>query len=172
MGSSSALFINILLGSLQLFLHSDKPLSEGGNNPVQRCLPVGGAALSTPEAVVASLLDEYRDYICQRIADAHPYKIPATVIDREIRDQGYRGGMTILRTFIRSLSVPQELESAIRFLRKIFLHLSRAAYTADKQSHGQAVASVFSLYNGLYAYSSMFYSFWLFPVDATGGMSN
>ncbi|UBO49459.1 hypothetical protein LCE23_00505 (plasmid) [Escherichia coli] len=45
MGSSSALFINILLGSLQLFLHSDKPLSEGGNNPVQRCLPVGGCII-------------------------------------------------------------------------------------------------------------------------------
>lgn len=29
MGSSSSLFINILLGSLQLFLHSDKPLAEG-----------------------------------------------------------------------------------------------------------------------------------------------
>ena len=57
----------------------------------------------TPRPAVASLLDEYRDYIRQRIADAHPYKIPATVIAREIRDQGYRGGMTILRAFIRSL---------------------------------------------------------------------
>ncbi|EOJ4616684.1 helix-turn-helix domain-containing protein, partial [Escherichia coli] len=62
----------------------------------------------TPRPAVASLLDEYRDYIRQHIADAHPYKIPATVIAREIRDQGYRGGMTILRAFIRSLSVPQE----------------------------------------------------------------
>ncbi len=69
----------------------------------------------TPRPAVASLLDEYRDYICQRIADAHPYKIPATVIAREIRDQGYRGGMTILRAFIRSLSVPQEQEPAVRF---------------------------------------------------------
>ncbi|EKD0902745.1 transposase, partial [Escherichia coli] len=59
----------------------------------------------TPRPAVASLLDEYRDYIRQRIADDHPYKIPATVIAREIRDQGYRGGMTILRAFIRSLSV-------------------------------------------------------------------
>ncbi|HBI8306972.1 TPA: transposase, partial [Escherichia coli] len=42
----------------------------------------------TPRPAVASLLDEYRDYIRQRIADAHPYKIPATVIAREIRDQG------------------------------------------------------------------------------------
>ncbi len=56
----------------------------------------------TPRPAVASLLDEYRDYIRQRIADAHPYKIPVTVIAREIRDQGYRGGMTILRAFIRS----------------------------------------------------------------------
>ncbi|MCV5687716.1 DDE-type integrase/transposase/recombinase, partial [Escherichia coli] len=69
----------------------------------------------TPRPAVASLLDEYRDYIRQHIADAHPYKIPATVIAREIRDQGYRGGMTILRAFIRSLSVPQEQESAVRF---------------------------------------------------------
>ncbi len=69
----------------------------------------------TPRPAVASLLDEYRDYIRQHIADAHPYKIPATVIAREIRDQGYRGGMTILRAFIRSLSVPQEQEPAVRF---------------------------------------------------------
>ncbi|MCZ5585860.1 IS21 family transposase [Escherichia coli] len=66
----------------------------------------------TPRPAVASLLDEYRDYIRQRIADAHPYKIPATVIAREIRDQGYRGGMTILRDsfvlsrFLRSRSLP------------------------------------------------------------------
>ena len=40
----SALLINILLGSFQLFLHSDR---RGWNNPVQRCLPVGEAVLST-----------------------------------------------------------------------------------------------------------------------------
>ncbi|EKP9763972.1 transposase, partial [Escherichia coli] len=45
----------------------------------------------TPRPAVASLLDEYRDYIRQRIANAHPYKIPATVITREIRYLGYRG---------------------------------------------------------------------------------
>ena len=49
----SALLINILLGSFQLFLHSDQPLSEG------EIIPFSGvcqseAALSTPEAVVAS----------------------------------------------------------------------------------------------------------------------
>ncbi len=70
----------------------------------------------TPRPAVASLLDEYRDYIRQRIADAHPYKIPATVIAREIRRPGdIVAGMTILRAFIRSLSVPQEQEPAVRF---------------------------------------------------------
>ena len=39
----SALLINIL-GSFQLFLHSDQP-SEGWNNPVQRYPPVGGGCI-------------------------------------------------------------------------------------------------------------------------------
>ena len=38
----------------------------------------------SPRPVPSSLLDEYRDYIFKRISDAHPYKIPATVIAREI----------------------------------------------------------------------------------------
>ncbi len=51
----------------------------------------------TPRPAVASLLDEYRDYIRQRIADAHPYKIPATVIAREIRVAGLRRTITSLK---------------------------------------------------------------------------
>lgn len=69
----------------------------------------------TPRPAVTSLLDEYRDCIRQRIADAHPYKIPATVIAREITEKGYHGGMTILREFIRSLATPQEQEPVVRF---------------------------------------------------------
>ena len=38
----STLLINILLGSFQLFLHSDQPLSEGEIIPFARCLPVRG----------------------------------------------------------------------------------------------------------------------------------
>ena len=54
----SALLINILLGSFQLFLHSDQPLSEGWwAISLGWCSPVGEAALSTPEAVVASRTD-------------------------------------------------------------------------------------------------------------------
>ena len=38
----------------------------GWNNPVQRCLPVGEAALSTPEAVVASRTDWQTALMCNR----------------------------------------------------------------------------------------------------------
>ncbi|EIW9476294.1 IS21 family transposase [Klebsiella aerogenes] len=69
----------------------------------------------SPRPPTASVLDEYKDYIRQRIADAHPYKIPGTVIAREIMAQGYNGGMTILRVFIRSLGTPQPPEPTVRF---------------------------------------------------------
>ncbi|HEC8324774.1 TPA: IS21 family transposase [Providencia rettgeri] len=70
----------------------------------------------TPRPVASSLLDEFRDYIRQRITDAHPYKIPATVIAREITEQGYRGGSSILREFIRSLNLTTaEAEPVVRF---------------------------------------------------------
>ena len=48
----------IYLGSFQLFLHSDQPLSEGEIIPFSGVRQFGGeAALSTPEAVVASRTD-------------------------------------------------------------------------------------------------------------------
>ena len=53
----SALLINILLGSFQLFLHSDQPLSEGEIIRSAVSASRGEAALATPEAVVASRTD-------------------------------------------------------------------------------------------------------------------
>ena len=47
----------IYLGSFQLFLHSDQPLSEGEIIPFSGVCQSGEAALSTPEAVVASRTD-------------------------------------------------------------------------------------------------------------------
>ena len=51
-GNSICSPINILLGSFQLFLHSDQPLSEGEIIPFSGVCQSGEAALSTPEAVV------------------------------------------------------------------------------------------------------------------------
>ena len=57
----STLLINILLGSLQLFLHSDQPLSEVKIIRSAVSASRGEAALSTPEAVVASRLTDCFD---------------------------------------------------------------------------------------------------------------
>lgn len=48
----------------------------------------------------ASKLDVYKDYIRMRLED---FDLPATVLLRELRERGYRGGMTILREFVRPL---------------------------------------------------------------------
>ncbi|WP_153752554.1 MULTISPECIES: IS21 family transposase [unclassified Citrobacter] len=69
----------------------------------------------SPRPASPSLHDEYRDYISKRIGDAHPYKIPATVIAREIMELGYSGGLTILRESIRSQIVPVQAEPVVRF---------------------------------------------------------
>ena len=62
----SALLINILLGSFQLFLHSDQPLSEGEITSFSGVCQFWEAALSTPEAVVASRTDWQTALMCNR----------------------------------------------------------------------------------------------------------
>ena len=54
----SALLINILLGSFQLFLHSDQPLSEGETIPFSgKCCIRGGCIIHAGGSVVASRTD-------------------------------------------------------------------------------------------------------------------
>ena len=66
------------LGSFQLFLHSDQP-SEGEIISVQRCLPVGEAALSTPEAV-ASRTDWQTALMCKLDDDQWQHHITQSII--------------------------------------------------------------------------------------------
>ena len=47
-----------------------------------------------------SKLDPYKDYIRARL---DKYDLPATVLLREIRSQGYDGGITILKQFVREI---------------------------------------------------------------------
>ena len=46
------------LGSFQLFLHSDQPLSEGEIIPIRRCLPVGGKHIIHARGEVARTLTD------------------------------------------------------------------------------------------------------------------
>lgn len=60
-------------------------------------------------------LDPYRSYIKQRLADAHPHWVPATVIFREIQSMGYSGGETMLRAFMRAQKPVVEEGEVVRF---------------------------------------------------------
>jgi len=52
---------------------------------------------------VVSKLNPYIDYLKNRIELAEPHFLPATVLFREIQEQGYSGKITILRSFLQTI---------------------------------------------------------------------
>ncbi len=59
-----------------------------------------------------SKLDPYRDYIRSRLRD---YRLPATVMIRELQEQGYDGGITILKDFMKEVKEEYVQEVVDRF---------------------------------------------------------
>ncbi|MEN9119154.1 IS21 family transposase [Xanthomonas euvesicatoria] len=84
-------------------------------NTVRRYLRDVAAAQRQPRGARPHKLDPYRTYIEQRVRAAHPVWLPATVITQEIKLLGYRGGMSRLRQFMRSLRVIRPEEPLVRF---------------------------------------------------------
>lgn len=64
---------------------------------------------------IRAKIDPYRDYLKARIASAHPIRLPATVLLREIQEQGYGGGITQLRVYLRSQRPSCLVEEERRF---------------------------------------------------------
>jgi transposase len=62
-----------------------------------------------------SKLSAYEDYLRERQAAAQPLWIPATVLHREIAAQGYQGGMSQLRRFLRGVRPTLPVEPIVRF---------------------------------------------------------
>ena len=60
-------------------------------------------------------LDDYRDYLRERLNGAGKIRLPATVLLREIRAQGYLGGITQLKEYLRELQPAPPAEPAVRF---------------------------------------------------------
>ena len=63
----------------------------------------------------AEKLDDFKDYIVARVRAASPARIPAAVLFREIKEQGYRGGETRVKQFVRTLIPEPVAEPIIRF---------------------------------------------------------
>jgi transposase len=68
-----------------------------------------------PTAKRAEKLDDFKDYIVDRMRAASPARIPAAVLFREIKERGYRGGETRVKQFVRTLLPEPVAEPIIRF---------------------------------------------------------
>jgi transposase len=84
-------------------------------NTVRRYLKAIATTNSRPRARRAHKLEAYQSYIQQRVQAAHPAWLPATVLCREIKLLGYEGGLSRLRTYLRSLRTIAKPEPVIRF---------------------------------------------------------
>ena len=62
-----------------------------------------------------SKLSPYEGYLRERQASAHPHWIPATVLYREVAGQGYQGGMSQLRAFLRRIKPTLRPDPVVRF---------------------------------------------------------
>lgn len=63
----------------------------------------------------ASKLDEYKEYIRERISANRPHRLPATVIFREIKAHGFSGGQRIVNSFVAEQYPVAAEDPVVRF---------------------------------------------------------
>ena len=83
-------------------------------NTVRRYLRGENARRYGPRLPRPCKLDAFHDYLQERIAQARPRWIPATVLLREIAERGYGGGISQLKAFLAPLK-QGEPEPLVRF---------------------------------------------------------
>ncbi|MBC5768734.1 IS21 family transposase [Ramlibacter sp. GTP1] len=83
-------------------------------NTVRRYLREETARRYGPRAARATKLDAFKPYLLERIEQARPKWIPATVLVREIGERGYDGGISQLKAWLAPLK-QREAEPVVRF---------------------------------------------------------
>ena len=83
-------------------------------NTVRRYLREGGTGPYGPRAPRPWKLDPYKAYLSERVEQARPWWIPATVLLREIRERGYTGGISQLKVWLAPMK-RREAEAVVRF---------------------------------------------------------
>lgn len=83
-------------------------------NTVKRYLRDAKASRYGPRRPRATKLDPFKDYLRERIGAAKPRWIPAAVLLRELREQGYAGGLTQVKLFINPLKRVRD-DPVVRF---------------------------------------------------------
>jgi len=85
-------------------------------NTVRRYLREEDAPIYAPRASRPTKLDPYKAYLLERIEQAKPAWLPATVLLRELREQGYRGGISQLKAFLAPFKpLKREAGPVVRF---------------------------------------------------------
>lgn len=83
-------------------------------NTVRKYLRGDGKVGYGPREPRRCKLDPFKSHLLERIEQARPDWIPATVLMREIRSQGYAGGISQLKAFVRSFKVVH-VDPVVRF---------------------------------------------------------
>lgn len=84
-------------------------------NTVRRYLREEAPRRYGPRRPRRTKLDAFKGYISQRVQAAGRIVIPATVLFREIREQGYAGGISQLKAFIATVRPAKTPEPLVRF---------------------------------------------------------
>jgi len=84
-------------------------------NTVRKHLAEGGPPRYGPRGLRASKLDPYKVYLNSRVEAARPHWIPATVLCREIREQGFAGCERLVSRYVRALKPALAEEPLVRF---------------------------------------------------------
>ena len=84
-------------------------------NTVRRALRGQAPAKYGPRPPRATKLHSHVAYLRDRVAAAGTLRLPATVLLREIQERGYRGGLTQLKVFLKSITPPRREDPLVRF---------------------------------------------------------
>lgn len=83
-------------------------------NTVRKHLAQHQMPVYTPRAAKPTKLEAFQSYLQQRIEHAKPHWIPASVLFHEIREQGYQGGVAMLRRYVSQFKTATA-EPLVRF---------------------------------------------------------
>ena len=84
-------------------------------NTVERHLRCEGDPAYAARPAVAGKLDAHKSFVSERVAAAHPERLPATALLAELQARGYTGGITILRAHLAASRPLVSPDPVVRF---------------------------------------------------------
>ncbi len=84
-------------------------------NTVRKYLALDDPPRYKARPVRTGKLDPFMEYLRRRVETARPHWIPATVLCRDVREQGFVGSERLVRNFVRGLKPVTPAEPLVRF---------------------------------------------------------